>query len=419
MDYTQAMEYMEWIGKRGSILGLGPVKTLLERLGNPQNEKKVIHVAGTNGKGSICTFLEAMYRAEGKTVGRYISPTLHTYLERFQVNGIYMAEREFAMLLTQIMPVVQEMEKEGLELPTAFEIETAVAFLYFVQQRVDLVILETGMGGREDATNVVAKPLCTVFASIGMDHMQFLGDTVEQIALEKAGIMRDNCPVVSYPNRPEVCEVLKQQSSLHNVNPLFVNMEEIEILSETLAGSRFRYKGEEYSIGLAGTYQIYNAATAIACKFLLDGKLEKAALSRVHWEGRFELVSEDPLLLKDGAHNMDGAEALYKSLQKHFTNRKIIFIIGVLRDKEYEKMMELLCPMASCVCTLTPDSIRALETEKLQEAVRPYCKNVFCSDSVEGAVRKAKQVYGEYQLSGERAVIVAWGSLSYIGQIQG
>lgn len=419
MDYTQAMEYMEWVGKRGSILGLGPVKMLLERLDNPQDKQNVIHVAGTNGKGSICTFLEAMYRAEGKTVGRYISPTLHTYLERFQVNGIYMEEQEFAELLSRIVPVVQKMEKEGLELPTAFEIETAAAFLYFAKRKVDVVILETGMGGREDATNVVSQPLCTVFASIGMDHMQFLGETVEQIAMEKAGIMRDNCPVVSYPNGLEVCRVLKQQSSLHNVEPLFVDMAEIEILSETLTSSRFRYKGEEYFIGLAGTYQIYNAATAIACKLLLDGRLEKKALSNVHWEGRFELVSEKPLFLKDGAHNIDGAEALFKSVQKHFTNRKIIFIIGVLKDKEYKKMMELLCPLAACVCTLTPDSPRGLKAEELEKAVRPYCKNVFCFDSVEGAVGKAKQVYGEYQLLGEQAVIVAWGSLSYIGQIKG
>jgi len=418
MDYTQAIEYMERIGKRGSIFGLGPVKMLLERLDNPQNKKNVIHVAGTNGKGSICTFLEAMYRAEGKMVGRYISPTLHTYLERFQVNGMNMTEQEFAEVLSRIVPVVEQMEKEGFALPTAFEIETAAAFLYFEQRNVELIILETGMGGREDATNVVERPLCTVFASIGMDHMQFLGETVEQIALEKAGIMRDNCPVVSYPNSPRVCRVLSRQASLHNVVPLFISMEEVQILSETLTESRFRYKGEEYLIGLAGTYQIYNAATAIACKLMLDGSLHKAALSNLHWEGRFELVSERPLFLKDGAHNIDGAEALLKSLQKHFTNRKIIFIIGVLKDKEYEKMMALLCPLAAFVCTLTPDSPRGLNAEKLREAVIPYCENVCCFQSVEDAVGKAKQVYEEYQRFGEQAVIVAWGSLSYIGKIE-
>ena len=257
MDYVQAMEYMDRIGKRGSILGLGPVKMLLSRLHNPQDKLPVIHVAGTNGKGSICTFLEAMYKAEGKRVGRYISPTIHTYLERFQINGVYMKEDQFAKLLERIVPVMEEMEAEGLELPTAFEIETAVAFLYFLEEKTDIVILETGMGGREDATNVVAKPLCTVFASIGMDHMQFLGDTVEKIAMEKAGIMRDNCPVVSYPNTPEVCKVLEQQAGLHNADVQIVDRKKIDILSETLTGSCFSYAGVEYSIGLAGTYQVY------------------------------------------------------------------------------------------------------------------------------------------------------------------
>ena len=417
MDYVQAMEYMDRIGKRGSILGLGPVKMLLSRLHNPQDKLPVIHVAGTNGKGSICTFLEAMYKAEGKRVGRYISPTIHTYLERFQINGVYMKEDQFAKLLERVVPVMEEMEAEGLELPTAFEIETAVAFLYFLEEKTDIVILETGMGGREDATNVVAKPLCTVFASIGMDHMQFLGDTVEKIAMEKAGIMRDNCPVVSYPNTPEVCKVLEQQAGLHNADVQIVDRKKIDILSETLTGSCFSYAGVEYSIGLAGTYQVYNAVTAIACKLLLDGSLEKESLLNVHWEGRFEIVSDNPMFIRDGAHNIDGAKALLGSLQKHFTNRKIIFIIGVLRDKEYGKMMEFLCPMASCVYTLTPDNPRGLEAETLQEVVRLYCENVTACQTLKEAVTKARQTYEEYEYAGEQAVIVAWGSLSYIGQI--
>jgi dihydrofolate synthase/folylpolyglutamate synthase len=417
MNYQEALEYMEQVGKRGSILGLAPVKHLLCCVGNPQNQLKVIHVAGTNGKGSVCTFLEAMYQAEGKKVGRYISPTLHSYLERFQINGKEMEEEEFADILTGLLPFLQQMEEEGENIPTAFEIETVVTFLFFVRQQVDIVILETGMGGREDATNVVENPLCTVFTSIGMDHMQFLGDTVEKIALEKAGIMRDDCPVVSYPNTPEVLQVLTRQARFHHVNPLVVNREEIEILSEGLQGSTFRFQGEEYTIGLAGTYQIYNAATAIDCKLLLDGSLNKHSLQQVSWEGRFQMVSRTPLFIKDGAHNIDGAKALLESLQKHFTNRKIIFIIGVLRDKEYESMVSILCPLADCVYTMTPDSPRALDKEELRKAVLPYCDKVQCCVSVEEAVQQAKQSYEQYREKQEPAVIVAWGSLSYIGDI--
>ncbi len=423
MTYREAKAYMEQVKKRGSILGLAPVKMLLERLGSPQNRLRVIHVAGTNGKGSICTFLEQLYRAEGRRVGRYISPTLHCYLERFQINGRYMEEEEFADLLSEVMPVIDEMKRDGAELPTAFETETVIAFLYFCKHQVDIVILETGMGGREDATNVVDKPLCTVFGSIGMDHMQFLGNTIEKIAYEKAGIIKTGCPVVSYPNSPEVMDVLKTQFGLHNVNNRegnrfdVVSEKDIQVLEETLEGSLFRYKGEEYRIRMAGEYQIYNAATAIETKLLLDGHLKKEGLAAAAWEGRFEKVSEHPLLIRDGAHNADGAKALKRSLQKHFTKEKLIFIIGVLKDKEYDKMMQVLCPLAAKVFTVTPDNPRGLPGAVLRESILPLCNDVTACGSVDEALSKAKGECRQFEKRGESAVIVAWGSLSYIGRI--
>lgn len=420
MTYQMAMEYMNQIGKKGSILGLANVKELLQRLGNPQNRLAVIHVAGTNGKGSICTFLEYMYRAENRRVGRYISPTLFTYLERFQINGQYMEEKEFADIFESVYNVLQDMKRDGLEIPTAFEVETAIAFCYFVKQEVDLVILETGMGGREDATNVVHAPLCTVFASIGMDHMQFLGDTVEKIAYQKAGIIKKGCPVVSYPNTDSVCEVLHKEWTERNEGmdaPVFriADLEELVILEETLQGSRFRYKGEEYQISLAGEYQIYNAITAIETKLLLDGSLKKESLNAVRWSARFEKISDRPLMIRDGAHNMDGVQALRISLQKHFTNTHIIFIIGILKDKEYDKMIAELCPMAAQIYTITPPVGRGLSGEVLRENILPYCKDTVYCDSVDQACKKAEAVWDAYDRQGEAAVIVAWGSLSYMG----
>ncbi len=442
MTYQEAILYMEQVQKRGSILGLGPIKVLLEYLGNPQDQLSVIHVAGTNGKGSICTFLEAMYVAEDKHVGRYISPTIHCYLERFQVNGSYMKETEFARLLTHVVQVLEKMEEEKQPLPTAFEIETAIAFLYFLEMKVDIVILETGMGGRLDATNVVTNPLCTVFASIGMDHMQFLGDSIEQIAYEKAGIIKKDCPVVSYPNAPEVMQVLKAHfldvqtaieydevvdAGLYHVTNCVVNepiqfltfdKRDVTILSETLEGSTFCYKNEEYSIALAGRYQIYNAVTAIETKLAIDGRLEKTSLHNVKWEGRFEKLSESPLFIRDGAHNVDGVLALRESLQKHFTNYHIIFIIGVLGDKQYDSMMKILCPMADAIFAITPPSERALMKEALRECVVQYCEDVHVCESVGFAIESARKVYDDYEQMNEPAVIVAWGSLSYIGQLQ-
>lgn len=423
MTYKEAQIYMERMAGRGSILGLTPITQLLRRLDNPQNKLQVIHVAGTNGKGSTCTFLEYLYREEGKRVGRYISPALHCYLERFQIDGHNMEEQEFAGLLSYVVSRIEDMEQAGEELPTAFEIETAIAFQYFAEQQVDIVILETGMGGRLDATNVVDHPLCTVFTSIGMDHMQFLGDTLEQIAYEKAGIIKTGCPVISYPNSLPVIKVLEQQYSLHNVceteQPGFrvVQEEDIIILSETREGSTFQYKGTEYEIRMTGRHQIYNAVTAIETKLCLDGALIKEGLRNAYMEGRFDTVSEHPLIIRDGAHNADGAAMLKKSLEKHFTNEKLIFIIGVLRDKEYDKMMAVLCPFAERVFTITPDHERGLSAEVLRDSILPYCDAVEACSSVQEALNRAKQEHDLLYAKGERAVIIAWGSLSYIGQL--
>lgn len=330
-----------------------------------------------------------------------------------------MPETVFANLLTEVKNVVMQMEAEQVELPTAFEIETVIAFLYFLLEETDLVILETGMGGREDATNVVSRPLCTVFASIGMDHMQFLGDTIEQITFEKAGIMKEGCPAVTYPSKSEVLHVLEKQAELHNVNLNVVKKDDIHILSETLEESVFCYKDKEYRIQMLGKYQIYNAVTAIETKLFLDGNLIVESLMDAKWEGRFEKISENPLFIRDGAHNIDGVSVLKESIEKHFTNRRILFIIGVLKDKEYEKMMELLCPVASKVFTVTPETDRGLSGSILKESILPYCGDVSVCSSVEDAVCQAKEAHERYERDGQRAVIIAWGSLSYIGQING
>lgn len=432
MNYEEAFAYIEKVQKKGSILGLEPVKNLLKAFDNPQDKLNVIHVAGTNGKGSICTFLEAMYLAEGKKVGRYISPTLHCYLERFQINRKYMEESDFAKLLTRVKEAVEVMEEKGMDIPTAFEIETVIAFLYFVEQKTDIVILETGLGGREDATNVVTKPLCTVFGAIGMDHMQVLGDTIEKIAFEKAGIMKDGCPAVTYPNSTAVMKVLKEQGSLHNVELREINVGlhnadaddwaslhnvDFQIVSETLSETRFIYKGMEYEIQMLGEYQIYNAITAIETKLLLDGTVIPESLKRATWEGRFEKLSDKPLFIKDGAHNIDGVKALKESIEKHFTNYKLVFIIGVLGDKEYEKMMSLLCPMAATIFTVTPENSRGLHGGVLRETILPYCKETYVCKTVKDAKEQAEKKWFQYEEEGEKAAIVAWGSLSYIGQI--
>ncbi|MCM1495767.1 MAG: bifunctional folylpolyglutamate synthase/dihydrofolate synthase [Bacteroides sp.] len=420
MDYSEAMNYMTEKNKLGSVPGLERIQALLLRLGEPQNQCKVIHIAGTNGKGSILAYLDAILQDAGYRVGRYISPTVFCYLERFQVNGRDMEAAVFADYLTRIRIVAEDMEADGITGLTAFEIETALAFLYFQEQQVDFVLLETGMGGRQDATNVVKRPLCTILAAISLDHMNILGETVAEIAYEKAGIVRDEVPCVIYPENEEAMSVLQKQCSLHNIKPILPDLTQLTIIKEDLYWEEFDYKKVKYKIGLLGKYQIYNALTAIevieAVKKQVDIDLDNVNIQRglhnARWRGRFEVLQRSPYVIRDGAHNIEAARCLREQLTKHFTNKRIIYIIGILKDKEYDAMLALLVPLACRVYTVTvPDNSRALPAEELARVVRRYCRDVIPTESPEQAYELARAE------AAPEDVILAFGSLYYIGRI--
>ena len=421
MNTKEAFLLIEKANTLGSILGLETIKALLAQLGNPQNQVPVIHIAGTNGKGSILAFLESILSNAGYCVGRYISPTIFTYLERFQINGIYMTEEQFANYMTRVNSAIVSMQKEGFPHPTAFEIETAVSFLFFADEKVDVVLLETGMGGRLDATNVADEPLCTIIASISMDHMQFLGDTIEKIAYEKAGIIKENVPTVMYPGVKEAKAVIAKVCQEKHGPLLIPNQNDLVVLEETLKCSRFVFENQEYEISLLGTHQIYNAITAIKVIEVLNKtgvyeislKQIKEGLAHTRWQGRFEQIGSEPLFFRDGAHNADACIWLRKTLEKHFTNKRILYIIGVLKDKEYEKMMEIMLPLAQQVFIVTPDNQRALDGNILADCAARYCHNVMVMESLQKAVEEAKLC------AGKEDVILAFGSLSYIGGING
>ena len=256
MNYNDAQEYINEKNKLGSVPGLDNEIELLKRLDNPQNRCKCLHIAGTNGKGSIFAFVENILLKMGYKTGRYVSPTISHYLERFQINQQFMSEDRFALYIEEISQIIKEMESEGLKSPTAFEIETAVAYKYFADENVDFALIECGMGGRLDATNVIDKPLATVFASISLDHMQFLGDTVEMIAEEKAGIIKKDGICVSYPQLPEVSDVLRNKCRKVNTQFFEVDMRDVCEENIDLTGTRFIWKKEEYHIKLLGIYQI-------------------------------------------------------------------------------------------------------------------------------------------------------------------
>ncbi len=419
MTYEEAYIYMKEAGKRGSIYGTATVKELLLRLENPQDQVPVVHIAGTNGKGSIFAFVEHILEDAGYAVGRYISPTIFTYLERFQINGHYMEEREFAQIMETVIPVCEEMEADGLPIPTVFEIETAVAFLYFIRKKADIVLLETGMGGENDATNVVKQPYCTVLASISRDHMQFLGDTLQEILEQKMGILREQVPCVAYPMQNEIRLIWLDKCEKMLIEPIMADTAQLQITAEDLHGSRFCYKGREYELGIPGIYQIYNSITAIeVCNCIkkqydLNNVNIKNGLKATIWEGRFQKIKDEPLTYIDGAHNEGGWRSLRENIRTYFAGRPLIYVCGVLADKEYDKMVDIMASFASYIITVTPDNPRALDKKTLADCYRSYGKPVDTADDVFAAQRQAEALAEEMK----DPVIVVFGSLSFIGSL--
>lgn len=411
MNYIEAQQWIEEKNGLGILPGLTQVTELLRRLGNPQDVCKTLHIAGTNGKGSIFAFVQEGLLAAGFSVGRYVSPTICTYLERYTMNKEAMCETEFASYITKIAPIVAQMEADGFASPTAFEIETAIAFCYFAEHKVDYVLLECGMGGRLDATNVLKEPALCVFAQISMDHMQFLGTTLTQIAQEKAGIIKPGTAVISAPQPKAVRTVLQTCCADGDCPYTEVNPEAWTVETMELAGSVFRDKTGQYEIPLLGEHQISNAETAIMV--LRHLHIEEAAiqtgLKHTSWQGRMTKISDHPAAYVDGAHNLAAWEFLRKSIEKYFTNRRIIYIIGVLKDKEYEKMVEILAPTMEEAVVLTPDSARGLQKEVLAALIQQQGVPTVLAGDSNDAWEKAKA------LATEDAVIMISGSLSFLG----
>lgn len=422
MNYQQAMEYIEQISQSGSVYGLETMQELCRRLGNPQDDLQFVHIAGTNGKGSVLSFVSSVLICAGYRTGCYISPVIRDYRERVQVNGRKISQRAVAQLLTRIREACREMTQEGRAQPTAFEIETALAFLYFKQTGCQIVVLETGLGGRLDATNVIRNTLAAVFTSISMDHTALLGDSLEKIASEKAGIIKQGCLIITAPQEPEVWEILKRAAEKEGQGGRVYSpdMEKTKRIRYGLEKQKFDYQQyRDLEISLAGKHQIVNAVTAVE---VIEGLQEKGfpvgeaklkrGLLEARWEGRFSIIQKRPLFIADGAHNRDGAKKLADSVRFYFTNRRIIYIIGVLKDKDYEAVLAETYAYAEHIVTLTPpDNQRALPAYELACAARNYHPNVTAADSVEEAVEIAEL------LAKKEDVILAFGSLSYLGRL--
>ena len=408
---------------------------MLEELGHPEDKLKIVHIAGTNGKGSIFAYLSSILIAAGFKVGRYISPTISYYEERFQINGEYITKDELARLYNIVEEAMKrEEEKTGLK-PTLFEVETAISFLYFKEEKVDYALIEVGMGGRMDATNVIRHPELTVISSISYDHQAFLGDTLEEIAWQKAGIIKESCPVVLSENSDEVCKVIEQEATKKKVKCIEIKPTDYEVLSETPYGSTFLWKEQRYETKLPGRHQVSNAVTALAASEYLFRKdyeknnarkaiaeeldemnvksAQQGGIIRTCWPGRLEVLKKEPLFYRDGAHNPDGAKKLAAFLQKYFTNKKIIYIMGVLKDKEYKKMLRYLMPMAKEVYVFKPKNERGLSAQILADTIKEVAD---VSVTIESDVNAA--VFRALDTAKPDDVLVACGSLSFMEEME-
>lgn len=420
MTYEEAKAFLEGCNQYAGEFTLEPLKELLRRLGNPQDELSFVHIAGTNGKGSTLAYVSTVLKEAGYRVGRYISPTIFSYRERIQVNETYIPREDLIRLTEKIQKAGYGMLSEGLGHPTMFEAETALAFLWFAEQKCDLVTLEVGMGGRTDATNVIKNTLVAVLASISMDHMGFLGNTLAEIAANKAGIIKPGCTVVTIRQEPEAEAAVLKQAEVYGCPVVTVDPELAVNRRRGLFCQYFDYKDrKDVKISLSGEYQFANASLALEVIEVLRRKgyavpeeAVRRGLGRTVWNGRFTVVAEEPYFIVDGAHNRDAAEKLRETIENYLSGHRLIYIMGVLSDKEYDLVIQKTASYASEIITvMTPDNPRALPAEELKKAVERYNPHVQAAGSLMEAVEKA------YGLAGKEDVILAFGSLSYLGEI--
>lgn len=417
MTYQQALSVIHSQGRFSKTTGLKRISRLLELLGSPQEKLQFVHIAGTNGKGSTTTMIAEALTASGKKTGKFISPYVIEFRERIQIDDVYIPEEALAELTEKLLPFVRQTEKELGDSINEFELTTALAFCWFARQNCDCVVLEVGLGGRGDATNVIRTPLVSVISTIDFDHTQVLGDTLEQIAAEKCGIIKTGGVTVSNPIQPREAAEVIERFCKEKENPLiFPGMEEISAAEFSLRETQFTYQGVRWKLSLIGKYQAANAVTAIeACRQLgLSQEAIQEGLSKAFIPARMEVLSEAPLILLDGAHNLSGARALAGALEG-LGCRDAVAVTGMLREKDWVHTLEALLPFCEQVVALTPENPRALPGEELAEWVRKQgCPAVFassCRQAYEQACALLKEgqpllIFGSLYLAADMRQVV-------------
>lgn len=441
MNYKEAIKYYVSLNVRGMKPGLERIRLLMNYLGNPDRELRIIHVAGTNGKGSVIAFTSGILSKAGYKVGAYTSPHLLRINETIRIGSENISDNDFARIILQIKNLIEvKADLRDAEL-TSFEILTVVAIQYFNEKKCDIVILEAGLGGRSDATNVIISPLISVITKIAYDHVGLLGHDIESIAREKAGIIKKNSiSILSIQESIEVSKIVKNHCIALNSRLIQIDRNDFKIDYSSCSTSVqvFNYKHlENIKISLLGTHQIYNAATAIEivfalseCGVVVNEKNIFDGLKDAYWPCRLELMRTNPMIIIDAAHNVDGVQALVdylralltvkneKKEQCEYSDKKATFIFGVLKDKNYIDMVETIIPVAKQVITVTPASDRALDAKTLAEIAAGYGVTAVACESIQDAVKlsiEGNEGFGILQAN-QDSVICIFGSLTYVGE---
>ena len=409
----------------GMVLGLDRMEELLRRLGNPQDDLKVIHVAGTNGKGSVSKYLEEGLSACGYKMGLYTSPYIETFNERIRYDGADISDEDLEYYGQKVVSAAEAMVADGLDSPTEFEVVTAIAFLYFADRQADITILEVGLGGIGDSTNVVKSPLVSVITSISYDHMAQLGSSLAEIAVNKAGIIKTGCPVIANVPQRDAAKIIARKayamgSRLYDISGIRAAVSDETPFSQKVSMELYEKSYSDVEISMVGRHQAENLKTALATLEILRKsgavKLDREALyeglKRARQPGRFEVISEDPLVIIDGAHNEAGAQALQETMAQHFAGKKILLVAGILADKEIDSIVKFLTKITDHIIVTEPDNPRKLAAEKLAEHVADFGVAAEAVSDVEAAVHRAKELADGYD------VILFAGSLYLIGDVR-
>lgn len=424
MNYEEALRYINDQEKFGSNLRLDTIRRLLELLGNPHKDLKYIHIAGTNGKGSTSSYVATMLKEAGYKVGLFTSPYLERFNERIAINGADIPNERLAEITERVKDRIQIMIQEKYEHPTTFEIITAIGFVYFQEEKVDYVVLEVGLGGRLDATNVIDESLLSIITTIDYDHMDVLGNTLGEIAYEKAGIIKERGLVLSYPQKEEAIEVIEKVCEERKAELTICPMENVKIIELNEYGGIFDYHYnntafKNLEISLIGEHQVYNAALSVTAILLLREKglvnitdeQIRSGLKKARWKGRLEVLNRHPLFVIDGAHNPQGVQTLVDNL-KRFRYNRLILGIGILKDKEVEKIVEVITPLADEIVITEANIYRKMKAEELEQMINKYNKNTHVEKDIKKAIDKS------YELAKEDDLILFMGSLYLIGDVR-